>query len=407
MKSLHIVCASLLTAIPFASAGVELNVTDTLPVSIKAAASTLAFGLIKYYTGNVANTPTTIGILPKPLYWWEAGALWGAMLGYYHYTNDSSYNAVVTQALLSQVGPTDDFMNPLYFDSTGNDDQGFWGMAAMAAAEQDFPQPTTGSYSWLQLVENLWNSQVARWDTTTCGGGLKWQWTSDIGLISPVYYVYDCTDDTKGCVDQNKIAWTYNAAVFLYGSAVMYNYTNGSSLWTERTRGILDTSGHFFDPYKNATGVMWEPPCEGVNTCDNYQYSFKGYLSRFMWKTAILAPFIESAIATLVTASAVAAARTCSGGNDTVTCGQHWYYAPSGNGSYYDGRFGVGQQMSALETVQGLLSLSGHGALAGSSHSVEGIPSRSWTLSTSILAAVKSDNIKEVTYLILATGVIL
>jgi mannan endo-1,6-alpha-mannosidase len=41
---------------------------------------------MSYYTGNITNTETTVGILPGPYYWWEAGAMWGAMLDYYHYT---------------------------------------------------------------------------------------------------------------------------------------------------------------------------------------------------------------------------------------------------------------------------------------------------------------------------------
>ncbi len=109
--------------------------------------------MVKYYTGNVTNTPETIGVLPKPLYWWQAGAMWGLLLDYYHYTGDSTYNNITTQALLSQVGPEYDYMVPLYKLSEGNDDQAFWGFATMSAAEKDFPQPTIGNYTWVELTE--------------------------------------------------------------------------------------------------------------------------------------------------------------------------------------------------------------------------------------------------------------
>lgn len=56
----------------------------------------------------------------------------------------------------------------------GNDDQAFWGFACMSAAEKNYPAPS-GEYSWIQLTENLWNTQVYRWDTSSCGGGLRWQ----------------------------------------------------------------------------------------------------------------------------------------------------------------------------------------------------------------------------------------
>jgi mannan endo-1,6-alpha-mannosidase len=350
---------------------------------------------MKYYTGNITNTPSTIGVLPKPYYWWEAGAMWGALLDYYHFTNDSSYNNVTTQALLSQVGPDWDYMVPAQQSDEGNDDQAFWGFSIMSAAEKDYPQPTIGNYSWIQLTENLWNTQVRRWDTTSCNGGLKWQiypsnsygydyknsvsngaffqlsarlarftgnqtyvdwankvydWTYNIGLIDPSYQVFDGYSDLNNCTgNPDELVWTYNIGIFLYGSAVLYNYTNGSSLWAERTQGFLNETANMFTPYPNATNIMYEPPCETVNTCDNDQYSFKGYLSRFMWASTLLAPFTADAVYTLLADTSLAAAQACSGGEDGVTCGQKWYVGG------YDGKPGVGQQMSALETIQGLL----------------------------------------------------
>lgn len=361
--------------------------------SIQKAASTVAYGMMKYYTGNISNTPSTVGVLPGPYYWWEAGAMWGALLDYYHYTGDDTYNDVTTQALYSQVGPDWDYMVPLHQKDEGNDDQAFWGFATMSAAEKDYPQPTIGNYSWVQLTENLWNTQVRRWDNTSCNGGLKWQiftfnngyeyknsvsngaffqlsarlarftgnqtyidwaeksydWSVAVGLITEDYHVFDGTDDLKNCSSQNQILWTYNAGIYLYGAAVLYNYTNGSALWQQRTEGFLNATANFFSAYDNATNIMYEPACETVYTCNNDQYSFKGYLSRFMWASTQMASFTTNAVTTLLTASSLAAAQACSGGKDSVTCGTRWYTGG------WDDTFGVGQQMSALETIQGLL----------------------------------------------------
>lgn len=81
---------------------------------------------MSYYKGNLSGQ--TPGILPGPpptgdYYWWQAGALWGAMIEYWHYTGDATYNDVVTQALLFQVGPNVDYMPPNVTASLGNDDQ--------------------------------------------------------------------------------------------------------------------------------------------------------------------------------------------------------------------------------------------------------------------------------------------
>lgn len=65
---------------------------------------------MSYYTGNQSSRPSAQGTFPAPYYWWEAGAGWGAMIDYWHYT---TYNDVVTQALLSQISPTNDFMPPV------------------------------------------------------------------------------------------------------------------------------------------------------------------------------------------------------------------------------------------------------------------------------------------------------
>lgn len=60
--------------------------------------------------------------------------------------------------------------------SLGNDDQGFWGMSAMAAAEMKFPNPPSDRPGWLALAQAVFNTQASpdRHDDT-CGGGLRWQ----------------------------------------------------------------------------------------------------------------------------------------------------------------------------------------------------------------------------------------
>jgi mannan endo-1,6-alpha-mannosidase len=60
-----------------------------------------------------------------------------------------------------------------------------------------------------------------------------------------------------------------------------------------------------------------------------------------------LAPFLKPLVMPYIQASAQAAAQQCSGGTDGVTCGMRW----STGGPVWDGSYGVGQQMAALEIL--------------------------------------------------------
>lgn len=41
--------------------------------------------------------------------------------------------------------------------------------------------------------------------------------------MSSDYAIFDGTDDTLNCTQQNHIQWTYNAGVYLLGASVMWN----------------------------------------------------------------------------------------------------------------------------------------------------------------------------------------
>jgi mannan endo-1,6-alpha-mannosidase len=279
MKLPNIACAALLAPsvnaalqVDFSSTGKYNTIiscskflTSVYPESIKKAASTIAKGMVSYYSGDKPGQVP--GLLPQPYYWWETGAMFSSLIDYWYYTGDTTYNAITTQAMLFQVGPNKDYMPPNRTKDLGNDDQAFWAMTAMTAAEHKFPDPPSDGPQWLSLVQAVFNSQVPRWDTTTCGGGLRWQvfsfnrgynyknsisngcffniaarlgrytgnktylewaekawdWESATGLISSDYHVYDGADDTINCTKINHIEWSYNVGVHLYGAAIMWN----------------------------------------------------------------------------------------------------------------------------------------------------------------------------------------
>ncbi|KAK8059613.1 endo mannanase- GH76 family [Apiospora saccharicola] len=356
----------------------DLNTSDVS--SIRSVASTLAYGTMSYYTGNITNTPETLAVFPAPVYWWESGACWGSMLDYQHYTGDTSYHDVITQAILSQVGPNYDFMVPRHFGDEGNDDQAFWSFTHSP---------------WLTMAENIWNTMVERWNTTTCGGGIAWQifasnpngmsyknsvsngglfqlsarlaratgkqtyqdwaqkiwdWSESVGFVDGNFNVMDGADSKDDCRRVSREMYSYSQGIYLYGAAVLYNHTRGDATWGDRTTRLLAAAGsRYFSPYANATGVMFEQMCEISNTCDTDMLSFKAYLSRFLWATTQMMPSTLPTVQALLVPSALAAGQACSGGANGTVCGHRWYVGG------YDGTTSLGQQMSALEVVQGLL----------------------------------------------------
>lgn len=191
-----------------------------------------------------------------------------ALIDYRYYTRDDQFNDLVMQAMVHQTGPDLNYMPPNQSSSMGNDDQAFWGMAALTTAETKFPNPPDEKIHWLALAQAVFNGQAHRWDTQTCGGGLRWQvftfnngytykntvsngaffnmaarlaaytgnttyaewaekswdWMETTGLISNTYQAFDGTDVADNCTLINHIQFTYNNGVLLAGAAYMYKF---------------------------------------------------------------------------------------------------------------------------------------------------------------------------------------
>ncbi|KAH7318469.1 mannan endo-1,6-alpha-mannosidase DCW1 [Stachybotrys elegans] len=351
--------------------GIELDLESS--ASVKEAAGTIAFGLMRFYTGN--NTGDTPGNLPDPYFWWEAGAMFGTMVDYWAITGDDSYNDVILQALVHNAGENSDYNPANHSLSMGNDDQGFWAMAAMSAAENRFPNPprtkfktcggglrwqvfhTNKGFDYKNSISNgcLFNvaARLARYtgnNTYLNWAERVWEWEDERGLISDSFEIRDGThisNITNECesVDQNQ--WSYNAGIFLYGAAVMYNVTE-DQVWRDRIDGVLaNIQRRFFQD-----GIMFEQICEPFANCNIDQRSFKGYLTRWMAWTTRVAPYTYDTIHPLLLADAEAAASICTGtspefrGHPGTGCGMRWTTP-----GVHDGLYGVGEQMNALSAV--------------------------------------------------------
>ncbi|KAF4630164.1 hypothetical protein G7Y89_g7980 [Cudoniella acicularis] len=380
-----LVCTVAFCALAGQVADATITADFTSNASIKQAAATVAKDLMAWYTGmNPGDVP---GNLPSPYYWWECGAMFNTMINYWYYTGDTTYNPRTTQALVAQIGENTAFMPQNQTQSEGNDDQGFWGMAAMTAAETNYPPAPAPAPGWLALAQGVWTTQQGRWAEASayCNGGLRWQiypfnngynyknsisngcffnlgarlalytgnqtyadwaiktfdWVYDVGLMSPTYQIFDGTQIADNCTAKDHNTWSYNAGIYLVGAASMYNYTNGSAEWHDRVSGILNTTVSTFF----VNGVMQEL-CEPSGKCNVDQRSFKAYLSRWMAATAKLAPFTAPTIMPLLQSSAEAALKTCTVGGGNTQCGLMWTTGAN------DGSYGVGEEMSVLEVVQ-------------------------------------------------------
>lgn len=379
---------SILVTIMAACTSLAMEIDFDDSSSIARGLSTIADGLMDYYTGK--RPGQAIGMFSDPYYWWEAGAAWGSMLDYWYYTGDETHNEDLRESLLHQMSEHYDYMPENQTHTEGNDDQGFWGIAVMAAAEKKFPdEPNVPR--WIDMAEAVFKSMADRWDTGNCGGGLRWQiytwmngynyknsvangclfnlatrlarYTGDDVYSQWADKIWDWmieknfleteTDDWKvrdgasiesGCKDIAPQRWTYNVGLFLSGSAFMYNHT-GDAKWLDRANHLWEGAKVFFIDDK----IMYEGACQISNKCNNDQRSFKGIFSRFLGLTAVLVPGLTNDIMLRLETTAPAVLTSCTGGRDGFTCGLDW------SKGTWDGYFGLGEQISALETLQNML----------------------------------------------------
>ena len=254
-----------LLAAALTSAG-QLSVSSSSDTALTA--QTIASRLVGFYGGSLNS-----GSLPQPYWWWESAGALNTLVRYSHYTKDYQYDIPVAAAIAAQAGTSPYFMGP---NTLGNDDQLWWGLLCMTAAEFNF----NGSRAeWVQYAEDVYDQVRSRWDTSTCNGGLRWQlspsaqgydyengisnglyfqlaarlgrytgnstytseastvwdWVSSVGLIDKTNYnVYDGTSASQGCSQVNHQLYSYNTGAYLYGAAVMLDVTGDSNTWQAR-----------------------------------------------------------------------------------------------------------------------------------------------------------------------------
>lgn len=378
-------------------AAIDLNIYSF--ASLQNATALISSGLMDYYVGNTLGG--TIGEFSYPYYWWHAGAAWGSLLDYSYYFDNDTYVPTIKQSLLYQVGANWDYIPANQSTTEGNDDQAMWGITVMAAAEKNFSNPNSDEPGWLYLAQAVFNTMASRWDNQTCGGGLRWQifrwnngydykntisngalfhigarlgrytgndsyiewaekiwdWLTEVEFVSinnGWWSIYDGAAVTNDCKAISTLQWTYNMGLVASGAAYIYNYT-GNATWLERTENLVNSSAVFFQ-----NNIMYEAACQPANTCDQDQRCFKSIFARCLGLTALMAPSTNATIFKWLETSAQKAAQTCDGGTDGHTCSLNWF------NNTWDGKWGLGEQMNALEVIQNLLIWTKPGPLKAS-----------------------------------------
>ncbi|KAF2101192.1 mannan endo-1,6-alpha-mannosidase [Rhizodiscina lignyota] len=418
--------SSIASALLVASTTHALDIDVSSSDSISNAAKAVAKGLMANYTGDQKGQIPGIFTSKPPAqkgssgeyFWWSFGAIFDAMVDYQYYTGDGQYNNAVQQALLWQVGPSDDYLPPNQTTSEGNDDQTTWGFAAMTAAERNFSAPPSGSPSWLKIAQNVFDDQAGRWDKETCKGGLRWQiftfnsgynykntiangqflqlaarlyaqtgnqtyatwaeevytWAQSVGLVNEDGSVYDGAQTEDDCSQINRIQFSMNSGVWLYGSAVMANATKGSRSWTLRAQSILN---HASSIYLNDS-IIVETACENTDACTQDQHFYKGAFARDLARTVEAMPSTADTIKPILQTNAKAAAQV--GCKNADNCVFVWTAAKNDEGS------DLGSQFSALQVIQSNL-VSQAKATANTSSSDSGSGSDSGSSNTSSSAS--------------------
>lgn len=106
--------------------------------------------------------------------------------------------------------------------------------------------------------------------------------------------------------------------------------------------GLLKTTFQVFFPEEYGGKIMSEVACELNQKCDRNQSCFKAFLSTWLAFMTSIASYTADEITPRLQASALGAAKQCSGGDNKKHCGRRWYQ------DEWDGFQGLEEQMSAL-----------------------------------------------------------
>ncbi|PYH92928.1 hypothetical protein BO71DRAFT_420471 [Aspergillus ellipticus CBS 707.79] len=412
----------LLAGLPATVSALQLDINSTQ--SLKDAATTTVFNMFSNSTLNDTVNPVS----GDDDFTWNATLeeawLYSILIPYWNATGNDTYNDLIRTRLDSKI----DTQFGTSWDETddSNMNHAAWGLAAVTAAELNFPGNTTNS--WQTLAANVASTLHTEWMfVQTCSGGLVyseqntsikesfsngeyfqlnarlayltsgddqatyandaanvWDWSVLSELVDESDWTVQFTtmNTTAGAnctATSDQWRWTYQYGLYLSGAAYMYQVT-GTEDWKTRAKGLLNTTVQYF--FKK--GVMVEggfvnsAEVGGFYIDNNSEYTFRGLLASCLVAVAQLLPDTADTIVPLLQTTAKGAAKQCSGTSNGTVCGYDWtdstydqnpsFFASMSAASVFTANLRIALS-SANKTTNGTSTDSASGSANGSSSS--------------------------------------
>ncbi|RAK98141.1 glycoside hydrolase family 76 protein [Aspergillus ibericus CBS 121593] len=342
---------------------IDFNITKT--DTIKTAAATQLQNLLSTADFNGTINPIYSTGYPE-------GMLYMSLIPYWNATKNTTYNEHIIARMHNQ---SDTIYSGVWEEvDVLTSEFVAWGLAAVTAAEVDFPGTPSNS-SWLAYAKKVaYTLDLTIDQGSVCHGGLyddesdehgtqfdwfdngayfqlvsriaaassgsdqgtyaeyadsAWSWSETNGMVNTTAWsvsemVSNKTANASSCAATSTSRWTWAYGLYLSGAAHMYQATK-SEVWLNRTEGLLNSTLDTF--FINDILVEVGSDSSSLGTAEQSTLSalpFKGFLALCLASVANLMPDWADRITPLLADTAVAVAEQCNGTSNHTVCGSDW-----------------------------------------------------------------------------------
>ncbi|KAJ5648619.1 hypothetical protein N7490_004991 [Penicillium lividum] len=316
------------------------------------------------------------------------------LLPFWNTTKNTTYNNLIMRRMESQKST---IFNASFNSTNTKPSAAIWGLAAMAAAEVDFP--TDSSESWFNCAADL-HSKIVWRNSQSCTGGLTadspdllgqqfgyltgiyfqltsrlayassgdrrrfyadrastiWLWSVNNRILDQrdwsINSLVAGTDNDTACfvLKDWKLAASYG--LWLSGAVYMFKITN-TDLWKTRVDGLLDSTLASF--FTQNMIVEIGDLADGLGAVEQPRYSTqpgKGFLALWLASISILMPEVADGIDSKLRSTAITLAQQCDGSSNHTVCGSDW------TSSVYDEAPSFGNTLNVVNILVSNLMIS-------------------------------------------------